>query len=284
MRYIYVDEAGTSEEEPVTIVVGLVVHPDYQLMQAEAAIQEALHAVPQQFREGFCFHATEVWGSPKYKDVWAQTDRMNLMHAMMFLPRRLGIPIALGMARRNSPQRFLERSTFAKFQEDHLIAFQLCLSQADRYIRLYGEISEVATVVAEDHPEMRRFLKVVPKALRDRSVILERGMFRKTEEDKNNGYVAQSGEIRATRIRNGVHFVEKDEDPLTQIADACAFGFRRYFAEQSFGDAFVRSILGYEPVKSDYQGGQSGQIFRFASQLEALLMRVAIPDPVVGEL
>ena len=39
MRFIHVDEAGTSEHEPVTVVVGLIVDADKQLMIAEAAIE-----------------------------------------------------------------------------------------------------------------------------------------------------------------------------------------------------------------------------------------------------
>ncbi|GEM_PF-4149362 len=66
---------------------------------------------------------------------------------------------------------------------------------------------------------------------------------RETISDNEAGFITQSGDIRITRIRNSVHFVDKAEDPLVQVADACAYGFRRFFAKEKFGVEFVRSIL-----------------------------------------
>jgi hypothetical protein len=67
MRFVYIDEAGTSEHEPVTIVAALVVNADEQIMFAEAAIAEVLGAVPKEFGENFVFHAKDVWGNKDYK-------------------------------------------------------------------------------------------------------------------------------------------------------------------------------------------------------------------------
>ena len=61
-----------------------------------------------------------------------------------------------------------------------------------------------------------------------------------------------SGDMRVTRIRNSVHFVEKGEDPLVQVADACAYGFRRYFAKEKFGLEFVQAILGDEKMLRNF--------------------------------
>jgi hypothetical protein len=51
-------------------------------------------------------------------------------------------------------------------------------------------------------------------------------------------------DLRATRIRNTIHWVDKQDDPMVQIADACAYGLRRYFARQSFGEDFSTAIVG----------------------------------------
>jgi tRNA(Glu) U13 pseudouridine synthase TruD len=45
------------------------------------------------------------------------------------------------------------------------------------------------------------------------------------------------------------------------VADACAFGFRRYFSEQTFGVDFVKSIIGKELVLDDYAGPASFNLF-----------------------
>lgn len=63
MRFIYMDEAGTSEQEPVTIVVGLIVDADNQLASAETAMKDVLGSVPRKFQKDFVFHAADVWSN-----------------------------------------------------------------------------------------------------------------------------------------------------------------------------------------------------------------------------
>jgi hypothetical protein len=47
-----------------------------------------------------------------------------------------------------------------------------------------------------------------------------------------------------TRIRLPIHFVAKEEEPLIQIADACAFGIRRYLSGYSHGSDFMQAVGG----------------------------------------
>ena len=70
-------------------------------------------------------------------------------------------------------------------------------------------------------------------------------------EERELGYRLQTGDvIRVRRIRNSIHFVEKDDDPLVQIADASAFGLKRYLIENDkFGHQFAEAIFG-EDYKS----------------------------------
>jgi hypothetical protein len=82
VRFVYTDEAGTSANEPTTIVVGLIVDADNQLMTAEAAINEILGAVLSKFREKFIFHATDVWGSEKYREEWTVPIRLAQTHTI----------------------------------------------------------------------------------------------------------------------------------------------------------------------------------------------------------
>jgi hypothetical protein len=97
VRYIFMDEAGTSAREPVTVVVGLIAHADEHVLSAEAAVIEALGAVPEALRKNFVFHATEVYGDKKYQDGrWSLTDRLDLLYTMMAIPRRIGMAICVG--------------------------------------------------------------------------------------------------------------------------------------------------------------------------------------------
>ncbi|MGX4773891.1 hypothetical protein ACWAUC_29290 [Bradyrhizobium guangdongense] len=51
MRYIYMDEAGTSAKEPVSVVVGIILHADRQYVNAEARLDEALKLVPTELQD-----------------------------------------------------------------------------------------------------------------------------------------------------------------------------------------------------------------------------------------
>lgn len=248
MRYIFVDEAGTSAKEPVTVVVGIIADADKHLDIADKMVGEILAGVPECFRSGFVFHATRVFGDKAYQSQWSMNDRLLLLQAMMSVPRRVGMAITLSATWRDAvDHREKAKGTgLSPHQFEHIMTFGQCLAVADRNIRRYAGPTETASVVAEDIPEMRRHLKAIVRGLKRSPIHLGPDMLRQTPQDIEAGYCTQSGDLRITRIRNSINFVEKPEDPLVQVADACAYGFRRFFAQEKFGDLFVRSILGDE--------------------------------------
>jgi hypothetical protein len=142
-------------------------------------------------------------------------------------------------------------------QMQHIMAFNNCIARADKYIRENAGLREVGSVVAEDVPEMRRFLKIAPKVVKMTPLITPPGGLIATESERKPGYITQQSEQRVTRIRNSVHFVEKTDDPLLQLADACAFGFRRFFSNQEFGREFCEAIVGHALPINDWAGPAS---------------------------
>ena len=249
MRYIFMDEAGTSAVEPVTVVVGLIA-PMNMFYQRKLLLWKQLER--SRLKDDFVFHAAEIYGGLKYKDVWSITDRLRLLNQMMSVPRKIGISICVSAHWRNAVEWGDSVSGLSASQLDHVMAFNNCIAVCDRNIRRHAGPREVATVVAEDIPEMRRFLKIAPRLLRENPMYMSPEYLRETIGDQEAGYLQQSGELRVTRIRNSVHFVEKAEDPLVQVADACAYGFRRFFAGEKFGVEFVRSIVLNESVLRNF--------------------------------
>lgn len=248
MRYIFVDEAGTSAHEPVTVVVGIIANADRHVMAAEQLVNEILGSVPSRHKQNFTFHATKVFGHKPYQADWLLNDRLHLLESMMAVPRRIGMALTASATWRNAVDHSDSATSLklSQSQFEHVMTFSNCLTVADRNIRRHAHPSEVATVVAEDIPEMRKFLKVIPKMYRDHPFHFAPEHLRETPQDKEAGHCTQRGEMRIARIRNSVHFVEKAEDPLVQVADACAYGLRRYFAKEKFGDLFARAVLGNE--------------------------------------
>jgi hypothetical protein len=250
VRFIFVDEAGTSADEPITVVVGVIANADGHVMSAEHLALEALGAIPASIRDTFPFSAKQIMSDARFQQMgWSLTDRLDLLQAMMSIPRRIGMSLCIALQWRGATD-FVELfgDRLSQAQWDHYIAFKTCLAVADRNIRNRAGPREIATVVAEDIPEMRQFLKNIPRELREKPITLTKDLVRETVADKEAGYLVQKGDMRVTRIRNSVHFVGKAEDPLVQVADACAYGIRRYFCEQQHGLEFAKAVVGPESM------------------------------------
>jgi hypothetical protein len=261
MRYLYVDEAGTSAKEPVTVVVGILVHADSHWLSAATRIRQLFDSyVPENRRRGFIFHAKEVLGGGRDLTDWDFAARIKLVKAMVKIPRQLGMVICLGMVRRDAGAPDLRgKLRPEKFQ--HLFAFQHCVANADQYLRTYANPSEVASIVAEDVHDMRRFLRAGIDMLRERPNTLPAGAFMPTSENIEFGTSPLPFQWKITKIVDNIHFEVKTSAPLLQIADACAFSFRRRFADQRYGEELVRAMIKNPLGGDEWKAPASGAAF-----------------------
>jgi hypothetical protein len=229
VRYIYLDEAGRTKEEPLTVVAGIIVHADTQYELAEERLAQLLQTVPPSIRPGFVAHAKSIWGNRKIRDAWSYEDRVRFLTRLVSIPRELGIPICMGGALRKNP---------GDISRHHAVAFGACVAHADRFIRQFGGEREVATVVAENIPEMQTELRNVAKRLRERPMQMEKGRML-GQADSEGRY-----EYKITRVKDTIHFVSKEDGPFLQIADGCAWAFTRFFANKKLGGELVRAMCG----------------------------------------
>jgi hypothetical protein len=97
IRYtVFVDEAGTSANEPATLAVGVIVPEDCREWM-EAALAEALGKVPDGVgSRPYEFHATEVVNTA-YGDKWPVRDRLAFLEEIMTIPLRGGGAVVLGL-------------------------------------------------------------------------------------------------------------------------------------------------------------------------------------------
>ena len=241
MRIIYLDEAGIQDKDPVKIVAGLIVHGDnqgnYVLSQAMRPI---LETIPVNCRKPY-FHAKDIFNGRVNKE-WSVDDRLEVMHKVMAIPRALNIPIAIGICKRGAiVNPFVTSPQLSQPEQEHWVAMYSCLGWADHYLE---NLSENALAVSEDIPRNRDFFRQIP-------------------ELKTPPFLNMPGILpwRTTGIEAGMMFVGKADKIGIQLADACAFGFRRYLEGQSMGEDFVRTITGEEPDASWFNGDIWGHIF-----------------------
>ncbi len=255
VKFIFMDEAGSSgaPEERVCIVAAVIVDADKQMLHAEALLDEAFSCVPSEFRDGFVFHAEDIMNNPKYRDRWRLTDRVNLLVNVMSIPRKLRMPIAGGLVWAKSPTNGRDIPT----RERIFVAFANALSRADKNLR--SEPNVIGTIVAERSDVQKEFGGILIW-LREQGFVAGPGHLTDRDVDIAQGYNSQDGVMKVTRIRRTIHFVGKGEDDLVWLADACAYGLKRYFAGLPFGDKFGEAIHGNSIHLPDYQRGPSSGI------------------------
>jgi Protein of unknown function (DUF3800) len=258
VRFVYVDEAGTSAHEPVVVVAAIIAHADTHCEAVEARIAKVMEKVPQPFRDKYpIFHAKTIWGSRDFRDEWDLTARKALLQEVMSIPREMKLAVAFGAERKDDPVP-PEIASAPRAMVSHGIAFQTCIALADGWIREFAAPDEVGTVIAEDVPAYKTSLRFLAEGLKAGGFVSP-GTARR--HGANTGS-ALEGVYKITRIRLPIHFVAKQDEPLLQIADACAFGFKRYLCEYSHGSDFVSAILGPEKsIDKDARGGKGGLFF-----------------------
>jgi hypothetical protein len=81
------------------------------------------------------------------------------------------------------------------------------------------------------------------------------------KRERDRGVKPQMIKESASHIRGKVAFSTQREAPLLQLADACAFGLRRFFAEQQLGKQFARHISGEDLMLEEWKTPWSGGLF-----------------------
>jgi hypothetical protein len=245
VRNIYVDEAGTSDNEPYRVVVALIVHTDTLWFPALREMAGLFSSIPDKYRAHFSFHAKELFARNKYPD-WDYEERKALMRSVMAIPHKFNIPIAVGAVKKKAndwtgwPEKNMK-----PFMVDHLMAFTMCMSSADYFLRTFCK-NEMGQVTAEHVESMHRFLQRGLDLLRLRPLMLDHIV---THQEQKK----IAGELRVERIIDEIHFTKKERAPFLQIADGCAFAFRRYFSGLSGGEEFVNVAVGddHSPVDTE---------------------------------
>jgi hypothetical protein len=248
MRNIYIDEAGTSAPEPVSVVAALIVNPDVHWYPVMRRVRELWdHYIPSEYRrdnqhklhKDFTFHAKRVSDASNYPR-WNEESRRTLLQAMMAIPGEFEIPITFGAVKRGAfdwsgwPEHRKKQMTPAK--SDHMSAFMGCIGEANKFIRTEYP-NELAQVISDHHSEMPQILRTTLNDVQARPFPMETHVPREGREPE-----IRTELLGADRVIDEVYFLEHRNAPFLQIVDAVAFGLRRYLARQSSGEDYLHAI------------------------------------------
>ena len=217
VRIVYLDESGTSREEPLAVVAGVVLHGDSQLIAVEEHLERLVEKhIPEDDRQDFFFHATNIWSGTRYfsnRDRWPLDQRLEILHDLVEIPQQFDVPVVFGYCPRDelitAPSDYNpeERERDAVV---HSIAFVECACVVEKLMReLWSD--EVALLIAEDRPCVRDTVRDVHSLMRSK---------KGTEQLDAEQYLPLS------HIRDTVHWAGKMQSRHLQLADICAFVIR----------------------------------------------------------
>lgn len=230
VKMIHVDESGTSRSERVAVVAGIIFDGDRDFALAEAGIGKAIaDHIPEDMREGFVFHAKEIFGKHRKERGWSLSTCNEIVEAWLAIVRDLRVPVALAWCTKRDMEE--QRGRFYFTEESnrmaHAMAFTLCFDKCDLYLDRECA-GEVASLIAEDVPQMKATLRRVIKDVRD-------GVFR--------GF-PPFNDRPIQHIKNAVQWCDKNEAVLLQLADAYAWSFRRYMGGKPDGTRLFHFLRG----------------------------------------
>jgi hypothetical protein len=237
MRFAFLDEGGISHDEPVAVVGGVFVHGDEQVIPLEEHLEELIEKhIPKESRDGFVFHATDIWSGKKFfrdHEEWPWSRRSAILDDLALIPSKFEIPIVYETFRKKQ----LDLSAYVKTPSKrevaimtHATAFSHCALRIEEFMREVWQ-GEIAQLVVEDNGQARAAIKQFYEFLKHPERLSDLGE-------------VPSRFLPLKRIRGAVHFAEKTESKPLQLADFCTFMIRRRLTKHD-----VRCARFYDKIR-----------------------------------
>jgi hypothetical protein len=236
VRLIYLDEAGISNpaQEPMMVVAGIALNADNQFKAVETHLDELVRKhIPEDQRPGFVFHAMEVFHGTKRFDrgIWPFEKRLEILDDLAAIPKKFDLPICFGGTDRISMPQLLKGPATPPLIEQiaHAHAFFKFVMQMEVVMRATIQ-NEVAMLIAEDREQVRKMLKIAHSILRGRPSRQFKDILSEIAVPPFDSL------LPLERIVETVHFAQKGESSLLQVADICAFAIKRHIVKASHSD------------------------------------------------
>jgi hypothetical protein len=234
VRFAYVDEAGTSRNDPHAVVGGILIHADDVLLPIQRHMDELVKKhIPEPDRDGFVFHMTEIFSGTRYfkdREMWPWERRAAILDDLVKIPEIFESPMVFG---------FVEKAEFADMHPQlradqkkldlyaNAIAFLACTAIIEHTVRTCWP-DEVVQVVAEDNPHARSTIRQGHSFVRDRNGLQEASI-------KYNVFPLE-------RIQGGILFSDKPECRPLQLADMCAFFVRGHLRGNERAEPYYQRL------------------------------------------
>lgn len=233
VKWVYLDEAGSSAKERLVTVAGVVVDADKHHRALKGRLDQIRDDLPEELRVDLIFHAKDIWHGNKQfdREKWdahgiQKDERRSLVEQICSIPEEFGLPVIYGQVAKEQHfsnwQIMLKNMDNRKLTPNRLsyaLAFGQCAIAAEAFIRDYCPEDEVGQIVAEDTEEMREHADWAYSVLEQRDAPWLREF---------------SSYVPLERLNEGPQFAKKKRSPILQIADSIAFVMNRHDSKGTF--------------------------------------------------
>ncbi len=221
VRLAFLDESGRSRREPFLVVAGMIIHGDHDYRPLEERLKAIVEKhIPEPDRDGFVFHAKEIFHGGKYFDrtTWPRERRLPLLDELASIPQKINFPVVFGHISKAEYRASIADTiaTMVPKTRDHAIdvaehmqAFARCEIAIERHMYTFPR-DEIAMLIAEDTDRVKDAVKAAHTIL-------------KSQKELAEGHFAEVEGLPLKKIVDTPHFAAKADSAPLQIADVCAF-------------------------------------------------------------
>jgi Protein of unknown function (DUF3800) len=208
VKVIYIDEAGSSNNEPVFTWASVIIK-DWQWLKVERLAKEIAETlVPEQLRPDFEFHACDIFNGSNAWSQWRNNVgkelRFEILKRLIGLIRRNRLPIIQCSWVKNGER---DRDIIKLRQG---LAFSVCVDSVERWFQEKAK-TDVGMLVADVQGQRK-----------------DEAIFK--QEIRRARTVSRLSRKPALRhIVDTIHFAGSHESIGLQLADICAFFIKRHY-------------------------------------------------------
>jgi hypothetical protein len=248
VRLVYVDEAGISKRERFLVVLAVIVCADTQLIAVERHLDGMVTRwIPPEFQDDFVFHATELFnggGKVFNRDnpAWSLDKRLEVADDLAGIPERFRLTLV---------EAWIDKSIFpvspdARAHYDsltdgkkavmaHTTAFLGCVATVDQWMRTNAS-NEVCLMIVEDNNEARSTLRGAQAYYQDQRITSV------MDEERRKIFALR-------KIKEDPLFQKKRKSSVLQVADFCAYVFKKHLMGDRRYDRFL------DPMRARFYQG-----------------------------
>jgi hypothetical protein len=236
---LYLDESGIGKiaKDPYLVVAGVLINGDRQWKPLKEYLQSLLtSAAPSTQPAPSGLHAVDIYhGTGEYpREHWPRELRLELLDHIARIPAQFHLPVVWGLVDRAEHARaYPDETPLQRLIDCYAAASAVCFFQAEWYMRNCVGERELATIVIEQNAELQKRIKdIYRRATSERAI---------AEATANDATLIREI-LPITRVIDEPSFQEKTSSSISQIADFCAFAFKRAAGKQLDYQRFLKPL------------------------------------------